>query len=188
MSSELDLMADEMYRQMNDPQCDKFPGERLHDIQVKLGRCNTKCREEFHPILEKPYPPSEEFEPDIPDFPEEFNYFNRSVELQNGGPLSPELLQDPDFPDILNQIESFLAKPLDLDVAAVAGGSERKGRRARRELASARRKVDSKPNRLGPHGTWCNEETEGGGTNQTQTSVQRENTAVALQRQDTLTD
>lgn len=57
----------------------------------------------------------------------------------------------------------------------------------RRKLESARKKVDLKPKRLGPEGTWVNESNDKPG-DQTGTLVQWERTETSLRREDTLTD
>lgn len=90
--------------------------------------------------------------------------------------------------DVLREAEGPLGKPLESIEEEAAEQSKKKfENEVERDLRSRRRKVDPKPTRLGPNGTWVND-SDGGEGDRTQTSTQRGSTITLLQRQDTLTD
>ena len=96
------------------------------------------------------------------------------------------MAKEPSFSEVLERIDSFLGKPLDSGVGTVTGEPEKKPRWTRRKLEPAKKRVDSKPKRLGPEGTWINDAGDEGG--RTQTLVQGSRTITSLERQDTLKD
>ena len=95
------------------------------------------------------------------------------------------MAKEPSFSEVLERIDSFLGKPLDSGVGTVTGEPEKKPRWTRRKLEPAKKRVDNKPKRLGPEGTWMNDAGDEGSRTKS-TLVQGSRTVTTLERQDTL--
>ncbi|KAF9790719.1 hypothetical protein BJ322DRAFT_409463 [Thelephora terrestris] len=193
---DLDAILDKMYEDVQDPYYTGNPAETLRQV--------IETWDEYTALREMP---------DYPDLLPEYTGFD--ISLSNLGSNIPETpdtkyhgcpsdevlhelivngtgkhlwsLEDPSLSMILRQAESFLAKPLESGVKPATEVPQKPIRWVRRKLESARRKVDLKPKRLGPEGTWVNEPDDKKG-NQSRTAVQWERTVTSLRREDTLTD
>lgn len=121
--------------------------------------------------------------------------------MQDSSTDGTELEDESDFSQVLRLVKSIFAKDLGSGTEAVAGEPEPQPRLVTRRLQPARRQVDLKPKRLGPHGTWVNDPdakelylahttivpTEKTITQQ-DTLTGTEGSTTRLRRRDTLTD